>query len=246
MINALRRSLGRSELFAFNLVLRDRFIAEQAGQIAIGARVLDVGAGSCPYRPLFSHCEYLAQDLAQLKGDQIRFGQYGKIDYVCDAAAIPVEDGSFDAVLCTEVLEHHPEPIRVINEFGRILAPGGKLIITAPLGSGIHQEPYHYYGGYTPYWYQRFLPEAGLTSIEIRPNEGSLRFYAQESIRFLRSTRPFSQGMSPLIELLWLPAWIALVPALGMVIPIACRYMDKFDKEARFTVGYHVTAVRGQ
>jgi len=109
--------------------------------------VLDVGAGSCPYRGLFAHCEYRAQDLAPLRGDQLRHGAYGQLDYVSDLAAIPVPDGSFGAVLCTEVLEHHPEPITVVKELARILEPGGKLILTAPLGSGIHQEPYHYYGG---------------------------------------------------------------------------------------------------
>lgn len=244
MLSALRRQLGHSELFSFNLVMRDRFIAQQAATIPKGAKVLDVGAGSCPYRPLFNHCEYRTQDLAQLKGDQIRYGGYGQIDYVCDASEIPVSDGSFDAVLCTEVLEHHPEPIRVVTEFGRILAPGGKLILTAPLGSGIHQEPYHFYGGYTPYWYHRFLSAAGFGKIEITPNEGSLRFFAQESIRFIRSTRPFSQNMPWLAEILWTPFWLCSVPVLGIVVPISAKLMDRFDSERRFTVGYHVVAIR--
>ena len=34
--------------------------------------------------------------------------------------------------------------------------------ITAPLGSGLHQLPFHFYGGYTPEWYRRFTKEAGL------------------------------------------------------------------------------------
>ena len=182
----LRRRLARSELFSFNLVKRDQWIAAQAARIRPGTRVLDVGAGSCPYRNLFAHCEYRSHDLAPLRGDQLRHGGYGHLDYVSDLTAIPVADGSFGAVLCTEVLEHHPEPIAVVTELARILKPGGDLILTAPLGSGIHQEPYHYYGGYTPWWYERFLTRVGFENICVEPNEGSLRFFAQESIRFVR------------------------------------------------------------
>jgi SAM-dependent methyltransferase len=233
-----------SELFSFNLVRRDRWIAQQAGLLPAGTKVLDAGAGSAPYRALFSHCEYRSQDLARLEDEQLRHGGYARIDYVCDAASIPVPDGSFGAVLCTEMLEHHPRPIDVVHEFARILEPGGKLILTAPLGSGIHQEPYHFYGGYTPYWYERFLGEAGFETIRIEANEGTLRHYAQESIRFLQMTRPLRLGMPLPAELVWWPLWLLLLPLLGGAIPVICKLLDRFDRERRFTVGYHVTAVR--
>ena len=105
---------------------------------------------------------------------------------MCDILAILVPDASFDVILCSEVLEHLPEPIKVLGEFSRILRPGGKVIITAPLGAGIHQEPYHYYGGYTPFWYEKFLTEAGFGSVVVAPNEGTLRACAQESMRFVQ------------------------------------------------------------
>lgn len=244
MIDAFRRWLAKSELFSFNVVRRDRWIAKQAAMLPAGTKVLDVGAGSCPYRHLFAHCKYETQDFAALRSDQLRHGGYGHIDYICDLTAIPVPAGSFDAVLCTEVLEHHPEPVAVVKELGRVLAPGGRLILTAPLGSGIHQEPYHYYGGYTPWWYQRFLTEAGFEHITIEPNEGSLRFFGQEAVRFIRSTMPFQLKMSCAAQMLWLPLWLLLAPILGCLIPILCKVLDRFDDERRFTVGYHVTARR--
>lgn len=179
MSSGLRTWLAKSDVFSYNVVLRDRWIARQASKLQPGTRLLDVGAGSCPYRNLFSHCEYRSQDLRPLQGEQLRFGGYGHIDYVSDLASIPVPENSFDAVLCTEVLEHHPEPIQVVCELARIMRPGGTLILTAPLGSGIHQEPYHFYGGYTPWWYERFLTAAGFEEITIEPNEGSLRFLAR-------------------------------------------------------------------
>jgi ubiquinone/menaquinone biosynthesis C-methylase UbiE len=244
MHNPLRRALANSELLSFNVVRRDRWIAEQAARLASGTRVLDVGAGSCPYRRLFAHCKYSAQDLAPLHHDQLRFGAYGTIDYRCDATAIPVPDASFDAVLCTEMLEHHPEPIKVVREIARILTSGGRLILTAPLGSGIHQEPYHYYGGYTPFWYEKFLEEAGFEEVHIEPNAGTLRHCAQECIRLAQMTRPFALRMPWVVELIWAPFWLLLLPVFAIAVPLACKLLDRFDLEKRFTVGYHVTAVR--
>lgn len=244
MIRRARKALARSDLFAFNVLRRDRWVAEQAASLPDRALVLDAGAGSAPYRALFAHCDYRTQDAAPLEANQLRGGAYTKIDYVCDAAAIPVPSASFDAVLCTEMLEHHPEPIKVVAEFARVLVPGGKLLLTAPLGSGIHQEPYHFYGGYTPYWYRKFLGEAGFEQIEIVANCGSLQFFAQESIRFLRSTAPNQRAIPLWRRILWLPFWIVLLPILGLVVPITARWLDRFDHEQRFTVGYHVRAIR--
>lgn len=242
---ALKAWLKSRPLFAFNQVNRDRWVAQQAARLAPGARVLDMGAGSCPYRTLFAHCRYETQDFARLDGGQLLHGGYGKIDYQCDIAAVPAADASFDAILCTEVLEHVAEPIKAIAEMARLLRPGGRLMLTAPLGSGIHQEPYHYYGGYTPYWYRDFLGAAGFTQIGIEANAGAFKFYAQESIRFVRASRPFKLGMPLPLELLWLPLWALLAPLLALLVPLACSYLDRFDREQRFTVGYHVTAVKG-
>jgi ubiquinone/menaquinone biosynthesis C-methylase UbiE len=246
MMTWIRRWLRSSRLFAFNQVNRDEWVRNQAKQVPAGAKVLDAGAGSCIYRPLFAHCDYLTQDFVALKGEQCRTGDYGQIDYVCDVTSIPVPNGFFDVVLCTEMLEHVPEPMKVIAEFSRILKPGGKIILTAPLGSGIHQEPHHYYGGYTPYWYEKFLPEQGFTKISIVANAGFFKFYSQESLRFLQLSGPFRLRMPVLIELLWLPVWILLFPVLGLFVPVICAYLDRFDLEQRFTVGYHVTAEKIQ
>ena len=54
-------------------------------------------------------------------------------------------DGAFDAVLFTQVLEHVPEPARVLAELHRILRPGGTLYLTAPLVWELHELPHDYY-----------------------------------------------------------------------------------------------------
>jgi len=242
MLNILKRIYKRSDIFNFNIINRDVWVDKQAKLLPEGSVVLDAGAGSCPYRDSFSHCKYKTQDFVSLAGNQLSGGRYGKIDYECDILAIPVEDDSFDAILCSEVLEHVTDPVGVIYEFARILKKNGRLIITAPLGSGIHQEPYHFYGGYTPYWYKKFLNEAGFEEILIEENAGSLRSCAQEATRFILLSRPFSVGMPLWAEILWIPCWIIFAPVVGIAIPIASYFLDRYDKDRRFTIGYHVTA----
>ncbi|MFK7829778.1 MAG: class I SAM-dependent methyltransferase [Congregibacter sp.] len=49
-----------------------------------------------------------------------------------DALRLPFADASFDAVICSEVLEHIPDYRRVLNEIHRVLKPGGRLCATVP------------------------------------------------------------------------------------------------------------------
>ena len=71
-----------------------------------------------------------------------------------DVEALPFDDASFGTVLCTEVLEHIPEPAAALAEYRRVLQPGGVLIGSVPARSAIwklrflsstcpHSEPFH-------------------------------------------------------------------------------------------------------
>lgn len=232
-----------SKFLAFNQYERDFWVATQAMAIPAGSRVLDIGAGSCPYRNFFAHCEYKTQDSVQLTSNQL-IGQkgYGEIDFRSDILSIPVVDGSFDVILCTEVLEHVEEPIKALHEFARILRSGGRLLLTAPLGSGLHQEPFHFYGGYTPHWYRKFLKEAGFNHIIIEPNGGFFRHYGQESQRF--STMIDPRQLKGWLRLPLLFLWLITFPCFRLILPFLCYSLDRIDLYKAFTVGYFVTADR--
>jgi ubiquinone/menaquinone biosynthesis C-methylase UbiE len=246
LLQHARLKLKRSRILNFNQVERDAWVRSQAAALPSGVSVLDVGSGSCPYREYFSHCVYRTQDMASLSAEQLRdHAGYGRIDYVCDATAIPVPDNHFDVVLCTELLEHVSEPIKVVQEIARVLKPGGKLLLTAPLGSGIHQEPYHFYGGYTPYWYQKFLPQVGFVKLQLEANGGFFKHYGQESVRFVKMLTPWKAPAPWPVRLLLLPVWLISLPWFALGAPLACHLLDRLDLEQKFTIGYHVIAIKG-
>ena len=199
-----------------------------------GARVLDVGAGTCPYRPLFTHARYETHDFTGYEGyqDPAREGLYGAIDHVSDITALPLPAAAFDVVLCTEVLEHVPEPIAAVGEMARVLRPGGSMLLTAPLGSGLHQEPYHFYGGYTPHWYRMVAERFGLDVAEITPNGGTFRHIAQECARvswWMGRHQHLHGDLAPAIGHLF-----------GDLLPRFLTALDDQVFDPQFTVGYHV------
>ncbi|HBH80923.1 MAG TPA: SAM-dependent methyltransferase, partial [Nitrospira sp.] len=60
----------------------------------------------------------------------------------------------------------------------------------------------------------------------------------------IQTTSPWSTSLPGKVRLLWFPMWMVLAPLLGLIIPVLCKWLDQFDRERRFTVGYHVTARR--
>ncbi len=51
---------------------------------------------------------------------------------VADAAALPLEDGSCDAVRADRMLQHVEDPLGVLLEMRRVLKPGGRLVVVEP------------------------------------------------------------------------------------------------------------------
>src|ERR1700693_5596054 len=100
-----------------------RFVDEQARLLPPGTRVIDIGAGDAPYRELFGGQRYVTLDRADTPHS-------GEVDMHGYADSIPVEDGSFDVVLCTQVLEHVAQPLDALREFRRVLRSGGIMIAT--------------------------------------------------------------------------------------------------------------------
>jgi SAM-dependent methyltransferase len=181
-----------------NADARHAWVLKELAAVPAGATLLDVGAGECAYKPHCHHLTYRAQDIAQYEGQGnakgLHTGQWDtrQLDFVCDLYDIPETEG-FDAVLCTEVLEHVTDPVRAVTKLARLLKPGGRLIVTAPFASLTHFAPYHYASGFSEYFWRYHLEGQGLQISELVPNGGYFDFLDQELGR-VRSVRKRYSG----------------------------------------------------
>ncbi|MDD4319304.1 MAG: class I SAM-dependent methyltransferase [Candidatus Peribacteraceae bacterium] len=66
---------------------------------------------------------------------------YPGVDIIADAHALPLPTDSIDGVVCEFLLEHVPDPQRVVGEILRILKPGGCAYLAAPFVYPFHASP---------------------------------------------------------------------------------------------------------
>ncbi len=192
-----------SQLGADNEPNRHAWVIAQLAALPDGGRVLDAGAGKQRYRTHCRHLDYVAQDFAGYDGQGDNVGlqkgddwNYEGLDIVSDITAIPEPDGSFDVVLCTEVLEHGPDPRSALPELARVLKPGGTLLLTAPFCSMTHYAPYHFCTGFSRYFYEHHLSALGF-DIEAIELNGSYFAYLAQELRRLPSVGRRYAGRAP-------------------------------------------------
>jgi SAM-dependent methyltransferase len=146
--------------------------------------ILDVGT-SCrfakelrPYEHLFAGKRYVAAGYEP----ELTYGAYN-CDCHQDVERMTFADGSFDAVICLEVLEHVRDPFRAAAEIERVLAPGGTLLLTVPFLTQYHGKgggESHSHGSYPDFWrftfqgLQRLF--SGFATVEIAPLDGPIEF----------------------------------------------------------------------
>jgi SAM-dependent methyltransferase len=127
-------------------------------------RVLDVGCGVKPYYPFFQPhaAEYVGVDIDNPAADLT-----GSVD------ELPVPDGSFDVVLCTQVLEHAADPERAVRELWRAAAPGGRVLASTHGVQVYHPAPEDYWRWTHAGLERLFRRAAQWRSVEVAPAAGA-------------------------------------------------------------------------
>jgi SAM-dependent methyltransferase len=161
--------------------------ADLAGRAPV--RVLDVGCGPKPYYPFFAHVssQYIGVDVVANPAAEL----LGPVE------ALPVEDASFDVVLCTQVLEHCDDPAQAVHELRRVTAPGGRVLASTHGVQVYHPSPVDYWR-WTHEGLRRLFEQHGdWNSLTVEPAAGTasalamlLGTYVEIALRRTAFARP--------------------------------------------------------
>lgn len=218
---------GKTRLHRYGI---ERFLLEVSGEIKPQALLLDGGAGNCKHKKLFPHARVIGLDVAQKKRRR-----YGEIDIAGDLHAIPCRDGSFDAVVNVEVLEHLEEPEIALREMFRVLKPSGRLYLVAPQGWEEHCIPRDYFR-FTRFGLQHIFEKTGYRVLSIKPLGGYFWYIGHRipvAYRYL-----FPSDRERLWKILDAPFRHPARFLLRTIVPYVCFYLDRLDKRRTFTLNY--------
>jgi SAM-dependent methyltransferase len=218
----------------FNRCLR------QVSGVARGL-LLDIGCGQKPFRPFLSPARYFGLDFVDFRGGMD--GERPAADVFGDGGALPFRDGSLDTVVSFQVLEHTPEPCRILQESHRVLKRGGALLVTVPQAYPMHGVPYDFYR-YTEFGLRHLLERAGFRVESIRPN-GSFGSYLGLMINIY-----LFQHFFEFRERYWVKAVLGLLkvvltPVLLIVVflvNLAGLVVDRIFDDPYFTSNYTAVA----
>ena len=133
------------------------------------ARILDLGCGNKPYKQYFPDAtEYIGVDLpVERSANKLE----KRADVYADLRRLPIADDCFDIVLCTQVLEHVPEPELVLGEAHRILRTGGLAVVTVPFLAAEHEVPHDYFR-FTTFGITELLERCGFQAVAVKRQFG--------------------------------------------------------------------------
>jgi phosphatidylethanolamine/phosphatidyl-N-methylethanolamine N-methyltransferase len=130
----------------YDLVFGKVFDAGRQSTIAeadrIGGRILDVGVGTglslSDYSPSIKICGVdISEPMLRKAQQRVRGQKLGNVETlaVMDARNLAFKDASFDAVVAQYVITAVPDPEGALDDFVRVLKPGGELILVNHIGA---------------------------------------------------------------------------------------------------------------
>lgn len=166
----------------FYFIRKRLYKAVQQKSPLIKGKILDLGCGSKPYKNLFINAtEYIGVDIDNPGHDHSK----EDIDVYYDGKTIPFENGYFDGVFFSEVLEHVFNPDEILKEINRVLNVNGYLLLTCPFAWDEHEIPYDF-GRYTSFGIKHVLEKNNFEIIESNKIGHFTEVLAQFFIHYIR------------------------------------------------------------
>ncbi len=216
--------------------LVDEFHFHHVPTISEGSLVLDVGGNRMGKRGLFDvekyNFEVVYANLSRAK----------KPDVQSDASCLPFREAAFDAVICSELLEHVPYPPDVLREIFRVLRKNGMLLICVPFLIKIHGDPYDY-ARYTDYYWSETLRAAGFSGLVIE-KQGSFWCVLIDMLREMILRKTSGGG---LLSKSWPKMFLERTISLAKAKAIAwdSRSYDRNETlYSGFTTGFGIKAIK--
>lgn len=176
--------------------------------------VLDVGCGRQPYRTLVPAARYVGLDL-----DTPMTRALGRADVFYDGRRLPFDAASFDAVLCSQVLEHVFLPEEFLAEIRRVLRPDGRLLLAVPFMWDEHEQPQDF-ARYSSFGLRALLERNGFEVVAQRKSLADGRAVAQLASGWLfKVTRSPYRALNLLVQLLLLAPVNVLGVLAGALLP---------------------------
>ncbi len=189
--------------------------------------LIDVGCGRTPYK------KYLLPLVSKYDGLDIK-PHSAEVNIIADVQNMNmIDDETYDTAICLEVLEHIPDPSKALSEIRRILRPGGRLIISVPHLSRLHDLPNDYFR-FTQYGISILLEQSGFKVTELLIKGGLFSFLGHQWSTVTLSIFYF-------------------IPIIGnvifeinkLVITKLSISLDKiFDTKGYFSCGYAISAIK--
>lgn len=153
-------SLAGSLGFSLRRHYVDDFHSRHVAALRDGSLVLDLAGNRTGKRGFFDIERY------SLNVVYANLSAAKRPDVQAYAESLPFGDSIFDAVICSEMLEHVMDPLCVLKEIRRVLKTDGVLLISVPFLNRIHGDPYDY-GRYTDFFWAETLKNSGFGGIVI-------------------------------------------------------------------------------
>lgn len=117
-------------------------------------RILDVGcaSGHITYKikRLIPKARVVGIDVSKMFIDFAQ-KQYPEVEFICsDAHKLSFRARAFDAIVCTELLEHVVNPKKVLREIRRCLKDDGSLIVSMDSGSPLFRIVWFFWTKFGP------------------------------------------------------------------------------------------------